>query len=135
MVESENLSLITQDPWHKEGCIVFTQCSRRAAYKINVSEIGSQRSYFPETKRLRNSSAPNEPPGSLVNTTSFPLDSKYFFNLLAWVDLPAPSPPSKEIKRPLSFSFLLITAPPNQIIHCGYDSIKRPELLNVNRRY
>src|SRR5436190_2707359 len=45
-------------------------------------------------------SAPGEPPGSRVSTTSMPSAVSRSARSLVWVDLPAPSPPSKVMKRP-----------------------------------
>ena len=47
------------------------------------------------------SSAPEEPPGSLVRITFLPLSSSDLANSFAWVDFPDPSIPSNVIKRPL----------------------------------
>ena len=46
-------------------------------------------------------SAPGEPPGSRVSTTSMPKRAQPRPpGCDAWVDLPVPSPPSKVMKRP-----------------------------------
>ena len=49
------------------------------------------------------SSAPSEPPGSLVHTASIPLLFRYSTNNLDCVLLPAPSTPSKVINFPFNY--------------------------------
>ena len=48
----------------------------------------------------RIASAPGLPPGSRVSTTSRPRARSAAASAFAWVDLPAPSPPSSVMKRP-----------------------------------
>ena len=67
-----------------------------------VSLIGAQRAGPPSTSSLRISSAPGVPPGSRVVTTASPASSRRAARRASWVDLPAPSPPSKVISRPAS---------------------------------
>src|SRR5579885_3627441 len=54
----------------------------------------------PDKRMCRIISAPGEPPGSRVSTTASPSAVSFSASLLACVDLPLPSPPSKVMKRP-----------------------------------
>src|SRR5690348_8758109 len=55
---------------------------------------------MPDRMRWRITSAPGEPPGSLVTIERSFAASRRSANFLIWVDFPDPSPPSKEMKRP-----------------------------------
>ena len=99
-VESANRSDMTVEPRASAGRIVFSRWSRRAAVNSRISVSADHRSGFPSTRRLRISSAPGDPPGSRVKTTSWPSDRRCADSRAACVDLPEPSIPSKVMKRP-----------------------------------
>src|SRR5690606_15257434 len=90
----------TQRPASSAGRIVRSRWSDRAAYISRVSVRADQRSASPETAILRISSAPGEPPGSRVWTTSSPAARSRSTNRRACVVLPAPSPPSNVMNLP-----------------------------------
>ena len=52
------------------------------------------------------------PPGSLLKTTDLPSFSNHSFNNFDWVDLPEPSPPSKDIKSPSVFGEVIEPSSP-----------------------
>ena len=54
----------------------------------------------PERLGRRMCSAFSDPPGSRVAAIRWPSASSRLFRRAIWVDLPAPSPPSKVMKRP-----------------------------------
>ena len=60
-------------PRARAGAITVSMWSRRAAYISSVSVIGDQRSASPVTSSARIASAPGEPPGSRVTSTSRPV--------------------------------------------------------------
>src|SRR6185436_12730185 len=79
--------------------MVRSRWSARAALISSASVSGVQRAVSPETSRPRIASAPGEPPGSRVVTATCPRARKASARRWTWVDLPAPSPPSKTMKR------------------------------------
>src|SRR6185503_20336446 len=77
-------------------------CSRwlsRAVAKSSASSVTLHRLVSPETRSARIASAPGAPPGSRVTTTPARSLSASASDR-ASVDLPAPSPPSRVMKRP-----------------------------------
>src|SRR5262249_44415808 len=100
MVESAKRSETTQRPSAKAGRTVRRRWSARAALCSRVSAMGDQRPASPVVSRRRISSAPREPPGSRVSSTSSPAARRAAASRRAWVDLPAPSPPSSVMNRP-----------------------------------
>src|SRR5215831_12365797 len=93
-------SQITHFPCSSAGRIVALTWSPRAAANRIVSTSGPSGLAAPESSTWRMMSAPAEPPGSRVTTTPIASARRRSARRPAWVDLPAPSPPSKVMKRP-----------------------------------
>ena len=95
-----NRSQSTTFPAATAGRINCSTWSLRAAAKSTASIRTPNSSAPPDSKTCRTASAPGEPPGSRVATTSRPSPRSVSASSLIWVDLPTPSPPSKVMKRP-----------------------------------
>ena len=108
---------MTQEPASRAGRTVFEMCSYRAAICNKVSVNGAQRSPSPSTSSPRINSAPGAPPGSRVDIAPIPHCLRDSTNRLAWVDLPAPSPPSIVINCPEMIPAPLLTFAPEQVIN------------------
>src|SRR6478752_6671980 len=87
-------------PCSSAGAITAWTWSSRAAANSSVSASGPSSLPMPDSTTWRIISAPGEPPGSRVTMTRLPSASSRSARILIWVDLPAPSPPSKLTKRP-----------------------------------
>ena len=87
-------------PASSAGRMVFATCSARAAKCSRVSAWGDH-AIWPESSSVRSSSAPGAPPGSRVRNVGMPRAQSASASSLTWVVLPAPSPPSSVMKRPL----------------------------------
>src|SRR5712671_2644141 len=85
--------------------------SSRAAANSSVSAKGPSGLAAPDNSTWRMISAPADPPGSRVTTTAMACERRRRANSSAWVDFPAPSPPSKVMKRPRISPCLVACAP------------------------
>ncbi len=95
-----NLSHTTKRPASSAGRMRSSIWSARAAAKNRASASAPKCSAAPERRICRIASAPGEPPGSRVSSTSQPHARKWDASNLAWVDFPVPSPPSSVMNRP-----------------------------------
>src|SRR5258707_655395 len=91
--------------------MVVRTWSSRAAANSSVSAKGPSGLAAPDNSTWRMISAPADPPGSRVTTTAMACERRRRANSSAWVDFPAPSPPSKVMKRPRISPCLVACAP------------------------
>src|SRR3979490_2885222 len=91
--------------------MVVRTWSSRAAANSSVSAKGPRVLPAHDNSTWRMISAPADPPGSRVTTTAMACERRRRANSSAWVDFPAPSPPSKVMKRPLISPCLVACAP------------------------
>ena len=82
------------------------------------------RSPFSSSSRSR--SAPGAPPGSRVRSTGSPARASASASRPAWVDLPAPSPPSSVMKRPGCTPSLPTTFAQLRVTMCISTAMARP---------
>lgn len=80
------------------GEIIDSTISARAAANNKNSDLAEKTEELSRRIFLIFSAKP-EPPGSLVKHTGKPSPDRCFSRIRAWVDLPEPSPPSKEINK------------------------------------
>src|SRR3981189_3590661 len=91
--------------------MVVRTWSSRAAANSSVSAKGPSGLAAPDNSTWRMISAPGDPRGSRVTTTAMACERRRRANSSAWVDFPAPSPPSKVMKRPRISPCLVACAP------------------------
>src|SRR2546428_4372852 len=107
---------MTIDPAARAGRITSRACCARAAEKRSACASGESATsrVWRRTSRIR--SASGVPPGSRVSRTSRPRARSVSASRAAWADLPTPSPPSNETKRPLISFGHAGTAPPGSLV-------------------
>src|SRR5215204_1692180 len=109
MVESVKRSQMTMSLRARAGRINSSTCWARAAAKISSSAVSSRRngsdpSAMAWCRAIDRATSPNGvPPGSRVRMTRRPSAFSRSATACAWVDLPAPSPPSKVMNTGLGF--------------------------------
>src|SRR5690606_8742127 len=90
----------TTAPLSSAGRMTSSTWSLRAAAHRMASMRTPNSSAAPDKSTCRTASAPGEPPGSRVTSTSWPARRSESARRLIWVDLPAPSPPSNVTNNP-----------------------------------
>src|SRR2546427_3256343 len=107
---------MTIDPAARAGRITSRACCARAAEKRSACASGESATsrVWRRTSRIR--SASGVPPGSRVSRTSRPRARSVSASRAAWADLPTPSPPSNETKRPLISFGRAGTGPPGSLV-------------------
>src|SRR5205814_3546451 len=94
------------------------------------SLIASHRSPSPSSSSCRIASPPGDPPGSRVARAGILARSSAATSNPACVDLPAPSPPSIEMKRP-RVAVTSMPAAPYQITGEGGDAPERVHAVDI----
>src|SRR5450631_2005161 len=119
---------MTHSPRPSAGLMRFSTWSPRAAANSTASATWPSDFAAPDSTTWRTISAPGDPPGSRVRTTSMPKLSSRRASVAAWVDFPAPSPPSKVMKRPAKVLPSLFCRPSDLYLLCPHSEQPDDEL-------
>ncbi len=106
--------MITTAPRSRAGRTTVSTCSARSAAYSSASARWD-RPAEETSRRIERSRLPTGvAPGSRVSTTSWPLARIHSASASACVDLPAPSPPSRAMKKPLAAGAVSGSSPPSR---------------------
>ncbi len=106
-------SVMTTAPRSRAGRTTVSTCSARSAAYSSAS-ARCERPALETSSRMDRSRLPTGvAPGSRVRTTSCPLERIHSARASAWVDLPAPSPPSRAMKKPVPTGTWSGSSPPS----------------------